>query len=251
MAVSDPRAAVSDRGRRGRHWTLLTPSNLYPSPLPGLRDATLHKLVTPRLPGARFAQSLVKLEVDGALDPCLSEREHFLYVLEGHVALVRAAPELRAGGFAYRPPGEPLGFRATGGAGARVLWLQRRWEPWGELPAPRSVCGHRDDEPFTPLDVPGLSRRELLDANDASLDFTMSLLRFDPGAALDRVEIHDEEHGLYVTAGDGVYELDGERQTVRTDDFVYMAPYCPQWFRASATQGAEYLLYKDVYRDGF
>ena len=29
-----------------------------------------------------------------------------------------------------------------------------------------------------------------------------------------------------------------------------MAPYCPQGF-AAGPEGAEYLLYKDVWRDGF
>ena len=38
---------------------------------------------------------------------------------------------------------------------------------------------------------------------------------------------------------------------VERDDFIYMAPYCPQSFVASGTEPAEYLLYKDVYRDGF
>jgi (S)-ureidoglycine aminohydrolase len=38
---------------------------------------------------------------------------------------------------------------------------------------------------------------------------------------------------------------------VHAGDFIYMAPYCPQSFVASGTEPAEYLLYKDVYRDGF
>jgi hypothetical protein len=37
-------------------------------------------------------------------------------------------------------------------------------------------------------------------------DFNVSLLAFDPGAGLDKVEIHDEEHGLYMTAGTGIYQ---------------------------------------------
>jgi (S)-ureidoglycine aminohydrolase len=37
---------------------------------------------------------------------------------------------------------------------------------------------------------------------------------------------------------------------VAAGDFIYMAPYCPQGF-VSGTAGAEYLLYKDVFRDGF
>jgi len=78
----------------------------------------------------------------------------------------------------------------------------------------------------------------------------MSLMAFDPGVMLPQVEIHDEEHGLYMTAGSGVYALNGEEHEVREGDFIYMAPYCPQGFCAG-DGGAEYLLYKDVYRDGF
>ena len=38
---------------------------------------------------------------------------------------------------------------------------------------------------------------------------------------------------------------------MRAHDFIYMAPYCPQSFVATGDEPAEYLLYKDVYRDGF
>ena len=54
-----------------------------------------------------------------------------------------------------------------------------------------------------------------------------------------------------MTAGAGVYLLDGDRHEVGRDDFIYMAPYCPQSFVATGAEPAEYLLYKDVYRDGF
>ena len=79
----------------------------------------------------------------------------------------------------------------------------------------------------------------------------MSLLAFEPGSGLGKIEIHDKEHGLYVTAGSGDYLLDRDRHPVEEGDFVYMAPYCPQGFRAADDCPAEYLLYKDVYRDGF
>jgi (S)-ureidoglycine aminohydrolase len=68
---------------------------------------------------------------------------------------------------------------------------------------------------------------------------------------LAQVEIHDEEHGLYMTAGSGLYYLDGEEYDVSRGDFIYMAPYCPQSFTAADNTAAEYLLYKDVYREGF
>jgi len=78
----------------------------------------------------------------------------------------------------------------------------------------------------------------------------MSIMRFEPNGALGVVEMHEEEHGLYMTAGGGTYLLDAAQLPVEHEDFIYMAPYCPQGFLAGP-QGAEYLLYKDVMRDGF
>jgi (S)-ureidoglycine aminohydrolase len=54
-----------------------------------------------------------------------------------------------------------------------------------------------------------------------------------------------------MTAGAGEYHLDGDLHLVEQHDFIYMAPYCPQGFTASADGPAEYLLYKDTWRDGF
>lgn len=69
--------------------------------------------------------------------------------------------------------------------------------------------------------------------------------------ALPQIEIHDdEEHGLYMTSGGGLYHLDGDEHDVSADDFIYMAPYCPQGFKAGP-EGGSYLLYKDTWRDGF
>ena len=51
-------------------------------------------------------------------------------------------------------------------------------------------------------------------------------------------------------AGGGTYLLEADEHEVAAGDFIYMAPYCPQSFVAG-DEGAEYLLYKDVWRDGF
>jgi len=241
------------RGRRGRSWTLLTPSNRYASHLPGLRGAVIFKLITPRFAGARFAEYLVELDAGGGSDMPFLGHEHFLYVLDGDVDVLdgERVLSLQPGGFAYLPADASLGFRAAKHGTARFLWLKRRYEPWPGVPAPSLASGDRDDALLEALPIPGLSRRELIAPDDAAFDFNMSLLCFAPGAALDRVEIHDEEHGLYMTRGAGRYYLDGEHHDVREGDFIYMAPYCPQSFQATGAEPAEYLLYKDVFRDGF
>jgi (S)-ureidoglycine aminohydrolase len=234
-------------------YTIIRPENRYASRLPNLRDALVYKLVTPRKAPARFGQYLLALEPGGGTSaPVAAGFEDFLYALSGDAALRADGIEfgLRAGGWCYLPPDMSLQLEAGDGP-AEVLWVKRRLEPWPGLGAPEARSGHRDDLPFDDTDVPGLRRRELLDPADTRLDFNMSLLAFDAGVGLAQVEVHDEEHGLYMTDGGGRYHLDGADHDVREGDFIYMAPYCPQSFMAGDDGPAEYLLYKDVYRDGF
>ena len=227
----------TSRGVRGLSYTLVTPANHYPSRLPAFGDAPVVKLVTPRMAPSRIG-------VEAGL-------ETFLYGLEGDAAVLSGgdALPLHAGGFVYLP-GDDVYHVAAGEQPARLLIVKRRYEPHPDLPAPRALSGHRDDEPFADTDVPGFRRRELLPTADPAFDFNMSLLAFDPGVGLDKVEIHDEEHGLYMTAGGGTYLLEERELEVRAGDFIYMAPYCPQSFVAG-DEPSEYLLYKDVWRDGF
>jgi (S)-ureidoglycine aminohydrolase len=242
------------RGRRGPTWTLIAPDNHYVSRLAVLQRASVVKLVTPRLAPARFGQYLVQMSPrGGTVGDLPAGEEHFLYVLEGRLTvgsgteLVRLEP----GGFAYLPPDETLSFLADrGGPGALMLWLKRMYEPAAGFHLPLLLHGHRDDEPFSDTPTNGVRRRELLPVDDPGRDFAMSILQFDAGCGLPQVEIHDEEHGLWMTAGGGTYHLDGSDVEVERNDFIYMAPYCPQSFVAGP-EGGEYLLYKDAWRDGF
>jgi (S)-ureidoglycine aminohydrolase len=239
------------RGIRRTSYTLVTPANHYPSRLPAFGDAPVVKLVTPRMPPSRIGEYLVTLAPGASTaHPVAAGFETFLYTLEG-TATVDAGETfpLPAGGFAYLPANGSYRLSA-GDEGARVLIVKRRYEPYPGLSAPGPVSGHRDDEPFADTDVPGFRRRELLPPADPAFDFNMSLLAFDPGVGLDKVEVHDEEHGLYMTAGGGTYLLEEDEHEVTAGDFIYMAPYCPQSFVAGG-EPSEYLLYKDVWRDGF
>jgi (S)-ureidoglycine aminohydrolase len=243
----------SSRGVRRTSFTLVTPANHYPSRLPPFGDAPVVKLVTPRFAPSRIGEYLVALPAGGGTaEPVAPGFETFLYALDGEATVTADGDELslRAGAFAYLPATASFELSA-GSSPARLLMVKRLYEPWPGRGAPGLLAGHRDDEPFDETPVPGFSRRELLPVADPAFDFAMSLLRFDAGVGLDNVEVHDEEHGLYMTAGAGLYFLDGELFEVERDDFVYMAPYCPQGFTATGREPAEYLLYKDVWRDGF
>jgi len=240
------------RGWRSGAYTLLTPENHFASRLPDLPGARVIKLVTPRLAPAQFAEYLVDLPAGSRGQPIAAGFEHFLYGLDGDARVVLAGDDLAlgAGGFAYLPDTAGFELRAGPGEPARVLWIKRRYEPTPGIPAPEAFGGDRSVVESAQTPVPGLRRAELIPPLDAAFDFNITLMAFETDIGLPQVEIHDEEHGLYMTAGAGIYHLDGEDHDVQADDFIYMAPYCPQTFRAYAG-GAEYLLYKDVHRDGF
>jgi (S)-ureidoglycine aminohydrolase len=229
---------------------VLTPANHYLSRLPSLPGVGVYKLVTPRLAPARFGQYLLEVPAGGARCPLAPEHEHFVFGLEGDASVAGDEGDFRlgAGGFAYIPSG--TSFRLDVPGVARLLWLKRPYEAWPGLGVPAAHGGHLDAVAATATAVPGLVRRELIDPFDPAFDFNMSLMSFEPGVGLPQIEIHDEEHGLYMTAGGGDYHLDGEQRLVEAGDFIYMAPYCPQGFVAGP-DGGSYLLYKDVYRDGF
>jgi (S)-ureidoglycine aminohydrolase len=242
----------SSRGRRGRAYTLVTHANHYPSRLPEFGAAPVVKLVTPRLAPSRIGEYLIALPPGHGSSRIAPGFETFLYALEGVATALADGNELdlSAGAYLYIPADHAYEVFA-GERPAKLLLIKRRYEPAPGHDAPGLIAGHRDDEPFADTPVLGFRRRELLPVDDPAFDFAMSLLSFDSGVGLDNIEVHDEEHGLYMTAGAGLYYLDGDLLEVERGDFIYMAPYCPQGFTATGHEPAEYLLYKDTWRDGF
>jgi (S)-ureidoglycine aminohydrolase len=240
---------VSDRGHRGDGYLLQTPANRYASPLPWLPEAVVYKLVSPRLEPAQFSQQLICIDraprAPAALPPGC---EQFIYVLSGELrtSVDGVERDLSAGAFEYCPAGSTLAL--VDAAAARVIRIHREWTPLAGAGRPGPVHGHRDECEPHDTGVAGLVRLELLPTDDPAFDFTMSIMRFAPGALLDQVEIHDEEHGLYMLEGGGQYLLGSDWHAVSAEDFIYMAPYCPQTFVAGG-EGGEYLLYKDIYRE--
>ena len=78
-----------------------------------------------------------------------------------------------------------------------------------------------------------------------AFDFAVNIMTFQPGAALPMVESHMMEHGLVMLAGGGIYRLGDQWYPVTAGDFIWMAPWCPQWFGALGKTPAKYLIYKD------
>ena len=81
--------------------------------------------------------------------------------------------------------------------------------------------------------------------DNVAFDFAVNVMTYQPGAALPMVESHVMEHGLLMLSGGGIYRLGDCWYPVKAGDFIWMAPFCPQWFGALGKTPAKYLIYKD------
>jgi (S)-ureidoglycine aminohydrolase len=221
---------------------LQTPDTFVRTPLPGADSVEFIVHAAPRL-GAAFTQMTAEFSAGGALGPAPGQR--FLYVLAGAVALEISNRNhvLGAGGYAYLPQGAAHNVRAT--VAARVAVIEKPYDPRDGGPEPEVVVGNESAVMDVPLmGDPALRVRPLM-PDGPSYDFAVNTMTYDPGAALSMVEIHVMEHGLLMLEGCGIYRLSDSWYPVEAGDFIWMAPYCPQWFGALGKKPAKYLIYKD------
>ncbi|SPE37312.1 Cupin 2, conserved barrel domain protein [Candidatus Sulfopaludibacter sp. SbA6] len=217
---------------------LLTPDTFVRAPRPGMENATAIVHVSPAV-GAGFTQYTAEFEAAGRLGPASGQR--FVYVLEGDVS-VDGRP-LGADGYAYLP--EECDASVTGGAGARVSVIEKPYRALDGVAQPAMlIAAECAVAPKPLLDDADLQVRVLLPGHPG-FDFAVNTMTFQPGASLPMVEIHMMEHGLVMLAGGGIYRLGEKWYPVTAGDFIWMAPYCPQWFGALGKTPAKYLIYKD------
>lgn len=226
--------------RSARHATHLlhTPDAFVRASLPGMRRASAIVHASQEI-GAAFVQYTAEIEAGGDIAPIATQR--FLYVLDGRVTI--GDTELGAGDYAYIAAGAATPIAAP--IAARAAVIEKRYQPLdGTLP-PQSFTGREKAQLATHLgDDPWLEVRALI-PDDRAFDFRVNTMTYQPGAGLPAVEVHIMEHGLLMLDGAGIYRLGDGWYPVRAGDFIWMAPYCPQWFGAIGKTAAKYLIYKD------
>ncbi len=221
-----------------RDHLLQTPDTFVRIPLPCLERATA-VVHTGTAAGAAFTEYTVELEAGGVLSGVGLQR--FTYVLEGELTMQAPGREepMLAGAFAYVPGSVTHRFIAANGGRAVVIERQLN----GRETA--LVVGHEEECAAVALmGDEGIQVRSLMPGG-AEFDFVVNTMVYQPGAALGMVEVHVMEHGLLMLEGGGIYRLGEEWHSVAAGDFIWMAPFCPQWFGAIGKTPAKYLIYKD------
>jgi (S)-ureidoglycine aminohydrolase len=222
---------------------LQTPDTFIRTPLNGAPDVEFIVHTAPQL-GAEFTQMTAEFSSGGSLAPAPAQR--FLYILEGELSLEVASQThtLASGGFAYIPEGAP--HTVTAITKSRAALIEKPYELSSSADQPQFLIGKEADV-YANAAIPGDEglRIQLLIPDSPAHDFAVNIMTYDPGTALPMVEIHIMEHGLLMLQGGGIYRLGDNWYPVQAGDFIYMAPYCPQWFGALGKQSAKYLIYKD------
>ena len=221
---------------------LLTPDTFVRTTLPGMKGCAAIVHVGPAL-GAGFTQYTAEFETGGELGGTTAQR--FAFVMEGAVQLDvnNQQSQLGTRGYGYVPAG--VEHRITATHKSRVAVIEKVYETLPTIPPPHLIVSHEDKIESHPLaDDPGLQVKCLL-PDEMSFDFAVNTMVYQPGVALSMVEMHVMEHGLMMLEGGGIYRLGDCWYPVTAGDFIWMAPWCPQWFGAIGKVPAKYLIYKN------
>lgn len=234
------------------NYALLPADGIPVSFFPNFRKTTARIQASPEIGRAGFAQMLLEVEPGGGtITPINDKLEHFLYVLDGglHIQDSGEEIELSAGGFVYVPPGSSFTISNSAEERCRIEWIKRPYQRAG-YPFPSLLYGNKDQVPLVPYPtIPGCYTQYLLPEEDMAFDMSMKIIQFDPGVYFDVVETHIHEHGLYMLTGRGIYYLSDKDHEVEATDFIWMAPFCPQFYTTTGWERSSYLLYKNVNRD--
>jgi (S)-ureidoglycine aminohydrolase len=221
---------------------LLTADTFVRTTLPGMRKCVAIVHVGPAL-SARFTEYTAEFEAGGELGSTAAQR--FVFVIDGCVKVVAADKQSKLGalGYAYLPEG--CEHRVVATKTSRVVVIEKPYQALDSLRPPRPIVSGEEAVHSHPLeDDPDLQVKCLL-PDEMSFDFAVNTMVYQPGAALSMVEMHVMEHGLLMLEGGGIYRLDNSWYPVTAGDFIWMGPWCPQWFGAIGKVPAKYLIYKD------
>jgi (S)-ureidoglycine aminohydrolase len=230
------------RSSQQQNHLLLTPDTFVRTTLPGMKGCSAIVHAAPAM-GAHFTEYTVEFEAGGELGGTTAQ--HFIFVTEGVVKLEMPDKQstLGARGYAYVPTGLP--HRVTATEQSRVAVIEKPYQSLPGVPSPRFIVSSEDSiAPHTLGDDPNLLVKCLL-PDEMNFDFAVNTMVYQPGASLSMVEMHAMEHGLIMLEGGGIYRLGDSWYPVTAGDFIWMGPWCPQWFAAIGKVPAKYLIYKD------
>ena len=221
---------------------LITADTFVRTTLPGMKACTAIVHVSPAF-GAGFTEYTAEFEAGGELGSTPAQR--VIFVIEGgvNVEVGSKSSKLDARGYAFLP--QELRHRVVATKASRVAVIEKLYQALDSVASPHLIISNEDVVSSHALaDDPSLQVKCLL-PDEMSFDCAVNTMVYQPGASLSMVEMHVMEHGLIMLEGGGIYRLGDSWYPVTAGDFIWMGPWCPQWFGAIGKVPAKYLIYKD------
>jgi (S)-ureidoglycine aminohydrolase len=230
------------RSAHQRNHLVLTPDTFVRTTLPGMKNASAIVHAGPAL-GAAFTEYTAEFEPKGELGSTSAQR--FVYVIEGAVTLEAQGKrhELGARGYAYLPEG--FAHEVSAKKKSRAAVIEKHYLSVEKSESPPSIVSSEDVVSSHALDGDSDLQVKCLLPDEPRFDFAVNTMVYQPGASLSMVEMHVMEHGLIMLEGSGIYRLGDSWYPVAAGDFIWMGPWCPQWFGAIGKVPAKYLIYKN------
>ena len=192
--------------------------------------------------GAAFTEYTAELGISGELGSTPGQR--FFFVIEGTAMLEAEGKreKLRIGGYAYVAEGTPHHVKAAGRT--RLVVIEKPYEPVASIEPPRLVTSSEDAASSHSFGgTPDIQTNFLL-PDIAGFDFAVNLIIYRPGAAMSSVQTQTVEQGLMILEGCGIYRLDDSWYSVTAGDFIWIRPFCPQWFGVIGKAPVKFLTYQ-------
>jgi len=233
-------------------YLILPPENRCLSFNPTLVGCDEEVFITPKY-GAGYTISKVIMGASGKSEEAYdNEFEHFYFVLNGsiRIQLDNIKREVTKGEYVWIPPSISYKIESSNNSASEFLWFRRKYQNIKIEDIPKPIFG--DEKAVKAIPEVDLNpEKQLLPYTNPGFDMAFNMILVQPGAYYGLVEAHAWEHAMYILEGEGILYLNGDYHHVKEGDFIYIAPFCPEWFVAIGMEITQvrFLLYWDCNRD--
>lgn len=255
MEVSYPNGNLTTRAIvKPGSYAVIPPEGRVKNVIPGFDGFATTILASPKY-GASFVFYVATLSPGAKTTSVWCAEpgiESFVYFMDGQGAFsVRVAGEERAlsrGGYVYSPAGTGIEMANHSEDSIRILLYKQRYVPL-EGQSARIVWGNVNEIPERIYEeMENVFIQDLLPM-DLGFDMNFHVLSFEPAGSHPFVETHVQEHGAYITSGQGVYMLGEDMVQVQKEDFLWFGPFVQQAVYATGRERLSYIYSKDFNRD--
>lgn len=233
-------------------YALITPEGLVNNVVPHFEGVKISIIASPKM-GASFVEYIIDFAPGGGNRVGFGGNgiETFVYVLNGNleVQIENEKFELESEGYVFCPPDKSMILTNRSAEHTDAILYKQRYIAAEGIGQPWIVSNQVKDLPVNLYDeMPDATLIDLL-PKDIEFDMNFHILSFQPGASHPYIETHVQEHGAYLTSGEGMYNLNNEWIQVKKDDFIWMGPFVHQATYAVGREPFTYVYSKDCNRD--